>query len=54
MTQDNSNEEINGFKRSLERIEIDGFKICHSGQLVNHETRTQIVKNDITPPQMIR
>ena len=42
MTQDNSNEEIGRFKTS------------HSWQHVNHETRTQIVKNDITPPQKIR
>ena len=42
MTQDKSNEEIGG------------FKISHSWQHVNHETRTQIVKNDITPPQKIR
>ena len=41
MTQDNSNEEI------------DGFKISHSWQHVNHETWTQIMKNDIGPPQMI-
>ena len=43
-----------GCKGSHERIENDGFKICHSGQLVNHETRREIVKNDITPPQNIR
>ena len=42
MTQDKSNEEIGG------------FKISHSWQHVNHETQTQIVKNDITPPQKIR
>jgi len=41
-------------KGSHERIENDGFKICHSGQLVNHETWTQIIKNDIIPPPMIR
>ena len=43
-----------GCKGSHERIENDGFKICHSGQLVNHETQREIVKSDITPPQMIR
>ena len=42
ITQDNSNEEI------------DGFKIPHSWQHVNHEIWTQIMKNDIAPPQMIR
>ena len=43
-----------GCKGSHERIENDGYKICHSGQLVNHETRREIVRNDITPPQKIR
>ena len=38
-------------KGSHERIENEGFKICHSGQLVNHETRREIVKKDITPPE---
>ena len=42
ITQDNSNEEI------------DGFKIPHSWQHVNHEAWREIVKNDITPPQKIR
>ena len=42
MTQDNSNEEING------------FKIPHSWQHMNCETWMKIVKNDITPPQKIR
>ena len=42
ITQDNFNEEI------------DGFKIPHSWQHVNHETWTQVMKNDIAPPQMIR
>ena len=40
-----------GCKGSHERIENDGFKICHSGQLVNHGTRREIINNDITPPQ---
>ena len=40
-----------GCKGSQERIENDGFKICHSGQLVNHETRREIINNDIAPPQ---
>ena len=40
-----------GCKGSHEQIENDGFKICHSGELVNHETRREIVKNDITPSQ---
>ena len=43
-----------GCKGSHERNENDGFKICHSGQLVNHETRREIVKSGITPPQKIR
>ena len=43
-----------GCKGSHERLENDGFKMCHSGQLVNHETRREIVKSDITPPQKIR
>ena len=42
ITQDNSNDEI------------DGFKISHSWQHVNHETWIQIIKNDIIPPPMIR
>ena len=54
MTQDNPSEEIDGLKRCLEQRENDGFIICHSGQLANHETRREIVKNDITPPQKIR
>ena len=43
-----------GYKGTHERIGNDGFKICHSGQLVNHETRREIVNNDITPPQKMR
>ena len=43
-----------GCKGSHKRIENDGFKICHSGQLMNHEARSEIVKNDITPPQKMR
>ena len=43
-----------GCKGSHERIENDGFKISHSGQLMNHETRGEIVKSDITPSQKIR
>ena len=35
-------------------LKNDGFKICHSGQLVNYETRREIVKSDITPPQKTR
>ena len=42
MTQDNSNDEI------------DGFKVSHSWQHVNHETWTQIIKNDIIPLLLIR
>ena len=38
MTQDNSNEEVDWSKRSLERRENDGFKIPHSWQHMNHET----------------
>ena len=38
----------------MNELKNDGFTICHSGQLVNHETRSEIVKNDITPPQKIR
>ena len=34
--------------------EIDGFKISHPWQHVNHETWTQIIKNDIIPPLLIR
>ena len=54
ITPNNSNEEIDGLQGSHKRIENDEFKICHSGQLVNHETWTQIIKNDIIPPPMIR
>ena len=43
-----------GCKGPHERIENDGFKICHSRQLMNHETQSEIAKNDITPPQIIR
>lgn len=43
-----------GWKDLPERRENDGFKISHSWQLVNHEPRSEIVKNDITPPQNIR
>lgn len=42
ITQDNSNEEV------------DGFKISRSWQHVNHETWIQIIENDIIPPPMIR
>ena len=43
-----------GCKGSHKQIENDGFKIWHSGQLMNHETRSEIFNNDITPPQKIR
>ena len=33
-----------GCKGSHEWIENDGFKICHSGQLVNHETQINCQK----------
>ena len=33
-----------GCRGSHQRIENDGFKICHSGQLVNHETQINCQK----------
>ena len=44
-------EEIDGLKRWLERRENDGFKYVTLGKLVIHETRREIIKIDIPPPQ---
>ena len=42
------------WKGCVERRENDGFRYVTLENLVLHETRREIINNDITPPQNIR